>query len=89
VVVALRVSGAVADLSVTDSGVGIPVEHLPRIFDRFYRVDGGRSRQAGGTGLGLAIVKQIVAAHGGQVHVWSEPGTGSRFGATLPVWLPT
>jgi heavy metal sensor kinase len=86
VAVALRVSDAVAELSVTDSGMGIPAEHLPRIFDRFYRVDRARSRQEGGTGLGLAIVQQIAAIHGGQVHVWSEPGTGSRFSATLPVW---
>jgi signal transduction histidine kinase len=86
VAVALHVSETVADLSVTDSGVGIPAEHLPRIFDRFYRVQSARSREDGGTGLGLAIVKQIVAAHGGQVQVWSEPGRGSRFTAQLPLW---
>jgi heavy metal sensor kinase len=88
VVVGLRVSEGVAELSVADTGVGIPSEHLPRIFDRFYRVDRARSRQQGGTGLGLAIVKQVVAAHGGQIRVWSEPGKGSRFSATLPVWSP-
>lgn len=88
VAVALRVFNGTAELSVTDSGVGIAAEHLPRIFDRFYRVDPARSRQEGSTGLGLAIVKQIATAHGGQVHVWSEPSVGSRFSATLPLWSP-
>ena len=66
-------------LSVKDTGVGIPSEHLPRIFERFYRVDNDRSRELGGTGLGLAIVKHIVEAHGSQVQVESTVGEGSIF----------
>jgi two-component system phosphate regulon sensor histidine kinase PhoR len=66
-------------ISVTDTGVGIEGEHLSRIFERFYRVDKERSREAGGTGLGLAIVKHIVEAHGSKVDVRSDPGTGSTF----------
>jgi len=71
-------------VDVCDTGIGIPPEHLPRIFERFYRVDKGRSRQLGGTGLGLAIVKHIVERHGGRVWVASTPGEGSTFSFTLP-----
>jgi two-component system, OmpR family, phosphate regulon sensor histidine kinase PhoR len=70
---------------VRDSGMGIPAEELPRLFERFYRVDKARSRQMGGTGLGLAIVKHLVRAMGGRVLVESEPGHGSTFLFTLPV----
>ncbi len=70
-------------ISVTDTGVGIPPEHVSRIFERFYRVDRERSREAGGTGLGLAIVKHIVEAHGGKVQVRSEVGRGSTFSFDL------
>jgi two-component system phosphate regulon sensor histidine kinase PhoR len=70
---------------VTDSGIGIPAEDLPRLFERFYRVDKARSRQMGGTGLGLAIVKHLVRAMGGEVRVESEAGRGSTFLFTLPV----
>ncbi len=70
--------------SVTDHGPGIEAVHLPRLFERFYRVDKSRSRQEGGTGLGLAIVKHIVLAHGGTVGVESEVGKGSRFWFRLP-----
>jgi len=69
---------------VADDGVGIPAEARDRIFERFYRVDKGRSREQGGTGLGLSIVKHIVQAHGGDVRVESEPGRGSCFYFTLP-----
>ncbi|MBI5884010.1 MAG: HAMP domain-containing protein [Elusimicrobia bacterium] len=72
-------------VTVEDSGCGIPAEHLPRIFERFYRVDKARSREQGGTGLGLAIVKHIVEAHAGSVAIQSEPGQGSTFSFTLPL----
>ena len=71
-------------IQVRDEGPGIEREHLPRIFERFYRVDKGRSREMGGTGLGLSIVKHIAQAHGGSVAVQSEPGKGSLFTLTLP-----
>lgn len=72
-----------ARVSVSDTGIGIAPEHLPRIFERFYRVDMERSRETGGTGLGLAIVKHIVEAHGGTIDVVSEVGKGSTFSFTL------
>ncbi|MEZ5352599.1 MAG: ATP-binding protein [Bryobacteraceae bacterium] len=74
---------------VRDTGAGIPEEDLPRLFERFYRVDKARSRELGGTGLGLAIVKHIARAHGGDVSVTSTMGKGSRFAFTLPVHDPT
>ncbi len=69
---------------VKDQGCGIPPEHLPRIFERFYRVDRGRSRKLGGTGLGLSIVKHIINVHHGRVLVESTPGKGSTFSIRLP-----
>ncbi len=75
-------------VSVKDTGIGIPREDLPRIFERFYRVDRARSRKLGGTGLGLAIVKHIVEAQGGRVWVESEVGKGSTFSFTLPKQRP-
>jgi len=77
-------SGNEAIIRVIDSGVGIPPDELPRIFERFYRVDVSRSRSTGGAGLGLPIVRQLVAAHGGRVWAESEVGVGSTFSFTLP-----
>jgi two-component system phosphate regulon sensor histidine kinase PhoR len=71
-------------LVVADKGPGIPARHLPRLFERFYRIDGARSRELGGTGLGLAIVKHVALAHGGTVEVESWEGEGTRFTLRLP-----
>jgi two-component system, OmpR family, phosphate regulon sensor histidine kinase PhoR len=78
-------SGGEALLEVTDTGIGIPPEAIPRLFERFYRVDKGRAREEGGTGLGLAIVKHVAQAHGGQVEVESRLGRGSTFRVRLPI----
>lgn len=79
-----RVDGEHAWFVVTDDGEGIEAEHLPRLTERFYRVDQGRSRAEGGTGLGLAIVKHALAHYGGELEVESEPGRGSRFACRFP-----
>ena len=71
-------------LSVADKGLGISKEHLPRIFERFYRVDKARSRELGGTGLGLAIVKHIAQLHGGRVEAESELSRGTTIHVVLP-----
>jgi heavy metal sensor kinase len=78
-----RIDGA-ARVIVRDSGVGIPAEHLPRVFDRFYRVDKARSREQGGTGLGLTIARSIVVAHSGQIELSSTRGHGTTVTLTLP-----
>lgn len=75
--------GENALIEITDNGIGIPQEHIPRLFERFYRVDKSRSRKDGGTGLGLAIVKHIIEAHGQNINVRSSLGLGSTFGFTL------
>ena len=72
------------ELSVSDNGVGIASEHLPRIFERFYRADSSRSREEGGTGLGLSIVKHLVEAHDGRVWAESSLGEGTRISAWFP-----
>jgi len=82
--IASRDAGSEVQISVQDHGIGIEKKHLPRLFERFYRVDKARSRAQGGTGLGLAIVKHIAQAHGGHVTVTSTPGEGSTFTIHLP-----
>ncbi len=73
-------------IEVSDTGVGIPAEALPRVFDRFFRVDSSRSQGSGGTGLGLAIVQSIALLHGGNVEVASQPGQGTRVTLRIPVY---
>ena len=85
VTVRLTAAAGQVQLEVADTGIGIPAAALPRLFERFYRVDKGRAREEGGTGLGLAIVKHVAQAHGGRVEVESEPGRGSRFRVLLPI----
>jgi signal transduction histidine kinase len=84
VVSASRHNGSCA-VEVSDNGPGIPAEHLPRLFERFYRVDTARSRNEGGTGIGLAIARSVVEAHGGRIWAESDPGEGSVFTFELPV----
>jgi len=83
--VSRRQSGDAVEIAVTDRGIGIAPEHQKRVFERFFRVDPARSRATGGTGLGLAIVKHVLANHGGEVRLWSSPGTGSTFTMRLPL----
>jgi two-component system phosphate regulon sensor histidine kinase PhoR len=80
--------GPVVGIAVADEGDGIAEEHLPRLTERFYRVDTARSREAGGTGLGLAIVKHIVNRHRGGLQIESQLGEGSTFTIYLPVAVP-
>ena len=84
VVIGAKEHSSTIEFFVQDFGPGIASEHLPRIFERFYRVDKARSRETGGTGLGLAIVKHIVLNHGGAVRVESTVGHGSFFFFSLP-----
>ena len=84
IAVGWNVSSGDAELWVRDNGIGIAAEHLPRVMDRFYRVDDSRSRSAGGVGLGLAISQWIAEAHGGSVTVESTHGEGSTVTAVLP-----
>ncbi len=84
----LAKDGSWAQLVVSDTGIGIPAEDLPHIFERFYRVDKARSRAQGGSGLGLAIAKWVVQAHGGAIKVDSTVGEGTTFTVTLPIYQP-
>jgi signal transduction histidine kinase len=86
--VSLRREGKMAVAAVKDTGVGIPAEEIPFIFERFYRVDKSRSRAEGGTGLGLAISRHIAEAHGGKIEVESQVGAGSTFSVWLPLQSP-
>ncbi len=86
--VTLKPDGAYAVLIVHDTGIGIPKESIPRLFERFYRVDKARSRDTGGTGLGLSIVERIIAMHGGYIQVESVVGRGSTFTVRLPLHAP-
>jgi two-component system, OmpR family, phosphate regulon sensor histidine kinase PhoR len=83
-IAARRLPGGGAEVSVADTGIGVAREHIPRLTERFYRVDGSRSRETGGTGLGLSIVKHIVQRHGGSLDIQSELGRGSTFRIVLP-----
>ena len=83
--VGLRERDGLVQISVTDQGPGIAPDEQDRIFERFYRIDAARSRHTGGTGLGLSIVKHVVANHGGEITLWSQPGQGSTFTVRLPM----
>ena len=85
IIVEARPAGEMVEISVTDTGEGIPPDELPKIFERFHRVDKSRTRATGGSGLGLTIARSLVEAHGGKIQAQSEPGKGSRFSFTLPV----
>ena len=85
VAVALKSADGLAEISISDQGIGIPEKDLERIFERFYRVDPARSRATGGTGLGLSIVKHIISNHGGDISVWSVEGNGSTFTIRIPL----
>jgi two-component system sensor histidine kinase SenX3 len=82
--VSRRLANGFVEIAVTDRGLGIAPEHQQRVFERFFRIDQARSRATGGTGLGLAIVKHVAANHGGDVQLWSKPGTGSTFTLRIP-----
>jgi signal transduction histidine kinase len=83
--VTTNAKGKWVEVSVSDTGEGIPAEDLPHIFERFYRVDKSRARATGGSGLGLTIAKRLIEAHGGTIAVQSKLGQGSRFSFTLPI----
>ena len=80
-----KINGDIAEILISDQGIGIPDSEQGRIFERFYRVDPARSRATGGTGLGLSIVKHVAINHGGDVKVWSQEGVGSTFTLLLPI----
>lgn len=88
VAIGVQRGGDLAEISVTDQGIGIPEAGLERVFECFYRVDPARSRATGGTGLGLSIVKHVAQNHGGEVRVWSVEGAGSTFTLRLPLLSP-
>jgi signal transduction histidine kinase len=85
ITVAAIENGDMIEISVTDTGEGIPADELQNIFERFHRIDKSRTRSTGGTGLGLTIARSFVEAHGGKITVQSELGKGSRFSFTIPI----
>jgi two-component system phosphate regulon sensor histidine kinase PhoR len=87
-VTARAAAAGMVETAVADTGIGIPPADLPRITERFYRVDKARSRELGGTGLGLAIVKHLVMAHGGELQIESLPEQGTTVRFTLPAEPP-
>jgi signal transduction histidine kinase len=87
VTISTRETSGTARIEVVDTGIGIPADAVPRVFDRFFRVDKARSREMGGSGLGLSIARTIFVAHGGDITCTSEPGVGSMFVITLPMHL--
>src|SRR2546422_8431630 len=86
IILRAEVAGREVILTVADTGIGIPRADQPRIFERFYRVDVARSREAGGTGLGLSIAKHLIEAQGGRIWVESEVGRGSQFHISVPIF---
>jgi two-component system phosphate regulon sensor histidine kinase PhoR len=84
VTIGMRLSGGTGRVEVADTGIGIPADAVPRVFDRFFRVDTARSREMGGSGLGLSIARSVFSAHGGDITCTSEPGVGSMFVIVLP-----
>ena len=84
VVLETKAESSAIRIDVSDTGIGIPAEALPRVFDRFFRVDSSRSQGSGGTGLGLAIVQSIAVLHGGNVQISSQPGQGTRVTLHMP-----
>ncbi len=82
--IGVNVHEGIEEIAIANQGVGIPESERDRVFERFFRVDSARSRETGGTGLGLSIVKHVVQNHGGDVRVWSQPGSGSTFTIRLP-----
>ena len=85
ITLSLKQSGNQVMFEIEDTGIGIPEDHIPRIFERFYVTDKSRSKMLGGTGLGLSIVKHIVLLHNGTIDVKSTPNKGTTFSITLPV----
>ena len=85
VILGANVDSSTIRIKVSDTGAGIPAEALPKVFDRFFRVDTSRSQGSGGTGLGLAIVKSIALLHGGNVEIASQPGEGTRVTFHMPL----
>ncbi|MDP3209665.1 MAG: ATP-binding protein, partial [Rhodoglobus sp.] len=82
--IGVNLSDGIVEIAITDQGVGIEDDEKGRVFERFFRTDPARSRNTGGSGLGLSIVKHVVQNHGGDIRVWSQPGSGSTFTVRLP-----